>query len=261
MTVERDAVEALVELGLTEYEAKCFVALNRVPKAKAKEISQLSEVPRSRVYDVLDLLHKRGLVDIQQSDPREYRAVAKDEAFDKLRRDYDETIETADDALEELDAVSTIEDKGAWAIASADHVLDRVAALIDEATERIHMLVTRNDRPEDAVLDRLAAASDRGVAIVVEVSSEEAKERIRDAVPDARVVVAPELGETAAVEGKRPGQLLMADDHAVLASGLEESALPGVDEETAMWSQGRDHGFAVWMRELLADRPASADPE
>lgn len=40
----------MTELGLTEYESRCFVSLARVSKGTAKDVSELSEVPRPRVY-------------------------------------------------------------------------------------------------------------------------------------------------------------------------------------------------------------------
>ena len=254
MSHERTAVEALDRLGLTEYEAKCFVALTRISQGTAKEISQLSDVPRSRVYDTVDRLHRRGLVDIQQSEPREYRAVSKEEAFEKLQEEYDSSIETADAALDQIESAEAREDRGMWAIANADHVNDRMVALLDDAEEHVHLVVADGASLERTVLDALAAASERGATVVVEVPSDSVRDRVQQAAPDARVVVSAGLRETHQVVKKWPGQLLMVDRQAVLATGIEESDLPGVEKETAVWSHGHNHGFAAWMRELLADR-------
>lgn len=254
MADERAAVDALCQLGLTEYEARCFVALTRLEQGTAKEISQLSDVPRSRVYDTVERLHQRGLADVQQSDPRKYRAVSKDEAFDKLRRDYNSTIETADEALGRVESAETAEEKGVWAIADADHVRDRIKILLDGADEHIHLLIADETALKDDTLDRLAAASDRGVTVVVEVASEAVRDRIQQAVPDAHIVVPEGLKETHTVVKKWPGQLLMIDHQKVLTSGVEESDLPDMKTETAVWSHGLDHGVAAWVRELLEDR-------
>ena len=43
------SVELLHQLGLEEYEAKSFVALARRERGTAKEISDTSDVPRTRV--------------------------------------------------------------------------------------------------------------------------------------------------------------------------------------------------------------------
>jgi HTH-type transcriptional regulator, sugar sensing transcriptional regulator len=257
MTSEREAVSALENLGLTEYEAKCFVALTRVPKATAKDISQLSEVPRSRVYDTVERLHKRGLADIQESDPREYWAVPKDEAFDVVRRNYHANIEAANAALEEVESTETGEDKGVWAVGDAEHVSNRLVALLDDAEDSVAFIVAEKTVLRDRVLDRLAAATDRGVAVTVEAPSESVGERIGQAVPNAHVTVTEKLEQTDKVEKKWPGQLALVDHRAILASGVEESDLPEVTEETAVWTHGHDHGFATWIRELLAERGGS----
>lgn len=55
-----EAVTSLEELGLTEYEARCFVALTRLSKGTAKEVSQVADVPRSRVYDTIERLERTG---------------------------------------------------------------------------------------------------------------------------------------------------------------------------------------------------------
>ena len=43
--VEAEAIELLQELGLKEYEARCFVALTRLPFGTAKEISDVASAP------------------------------------------------------------------------------------------------------------------------------------------------------------------------------------------------------------------------
>lgn len=259
MSDEQAAVDALDQLGLTEYEARCFVALTRLEQGTAKEVSQLSDVPRSRIYDTVDRLHKRGLVDVQQSDPRKFRAVSKDAAFDKLRREYVEHIEAADAALECIESAETAEKKGMWAIADADHVRDRAVSLLGDADDHVHFIVADETTLHDDVLDQLAAVSDRGAAVVVEVASESIRDELESALPDARIVVSPGLQEVQKVGQKWPGQLVMVDHQSILASGLEDSNLPTVEHETAVWSHGHDHGFAAWMREILQDRTSRID--
>lgn len=68
------AVEALKQFDLNEYEAKTFVVLLRMDNAPASEISDAADVPKSRVYDVLSALEKKGLVTKQPSSPKKYSA-------------------------------------------------------------------------------------------------------------------------------------------------------------------------------------------
>lgn len=49
VTEGNESIELLQQLGLKEYEARAFVALTRVEAGTAKDIAELSEVPRTRV--------------------------------------------------------------------------------------------------------------------------------------------------------------------------------------------------------------------
>ena len=249
-----EATAALQELGLTEYEARCFVALARMTTGTAKEISQVADVPRSRVYDTVERLDKKGLVDVQYSEPREYKAVPTEAAFRRLREDYDSRIEAAENALKQVEEPDSDDDEGMWAIAERDHVTDRIVALLRDAEAAVHHVVAAESVIDDRILDELATAAERDVDVYVEVPTEDVRERFADAVPDATVAVSEELQETNDVYGEWPGQLLLVDNQAVVAAGVEESGLPDVTRELAVWTYGNDHGIAVWMRELLADR-------
>ena len=254
MDPESEAVEALTELGLTEYESRCFVSLARVSKGTAKDVNELSEVPRPRVYDALDRLHQRGLVDVQQSDPREYRAIPADAAIEKLRRDHDEILDTAGSALADVQSSEDPETEGAWAIADHEHVTDRIKSLLDGADDQVYLLLSDKCDTDPEVLDCLAAVSSRDVRVVVEVPSETHRERVLDAVPEATVAVTEMTRKSTERRGKHPSRLLFVDQPAVLLSGLAEGRLHGTTQETAIWSEELNHGMVVWLEEILGKR-------
>lgn len=257
MADTEEAVNALEELGLTEYEARCFVALTRLSKGTAKEISRVADVPRSRVYDTVERLDRRGLVEIQQSEPREYKAVPIEMATRRIREEYDSHINAAENALQRIEEPESTDDEGMWAITQTDHVVDRMLTFLDDAEETIHFIVAADEVVDQRIRDRLRRASDRGVQVIVEAASEDVRDRFQEAVPGAEIVVSTDLETTQPVDSERPGQLLMVDKQSVLAAGVRESDLPDVTHEMAVWTYGHDHGFAVWMRELMDDRLAS----
>lgn len=51
-----------VAFGLNEYESKILAVLTTHKKLKASDISKMSGVPRSRIYDVADTLMMKGLI-------------------------------------------------------------------------------------------------------------------------------------------------------------------------------------------------------
>ncbi len=67
--------EILVRSGLTKNEAKVYLALLKLGKATAAEITKKSGVHRVNVYDVLDRLMEKGLIStIHRSKKRIYEA-------------------------------------------------------------------------------------------------------------------------------------------------------------------------------------------
>ena len=63
------AIEQLERFGLSTYAARTFVALVMLGTGTAKDVSRVSEVPRTRVYDAIEELQGVGLVDVQQASP------------------------------------------------------------------------------------------------------------------------------------------------------------------------------------------------
>ena len=62
--------DRLVELGLTEYEARTLVTLVRIGTGTAKDIADADGVPRTRVYDAVETLQNMGLIDVQYATPQ-----------------------------------------------------------------------------------------------------------------------------------------------------------------------------------------------
>ena len=79
-----ESIELLEQLGLTEYEAKTLSTLFRLKETEAPEISRLAQVPKTRVYDVLERLTKRGLVIEIYGRPKKYRVMEPETVFEEL---------------------------------------------------------------------------------------------------------------------------------------------------------------------------------
>jgi len=80
----RELQDILSRLGLTEYESKTLTSLLKLNEAKAPDISREAQVPKTRVYDVLDKLVEKDLVIEIQGRPKRYRARETDKVFNEL---------------------------------------------------------------------------------------------------------------------------------------------------------------------------------
>ncbi|MBS3171973.1 TrmB family transcriptional regulator [Candidatus Woesearchaeota archaeon] len=71
---------------LNEYEAKIWMALLSKGVATAGELAEISNVPRSRSYDVLESLEKRGFILMKLGKPIKYLAVSPEEVISRVKK-------------------------------------------------------------------------------------------------------------------------------------------------------------------------------
>jgi HTH-type transcriptional regulator, sugar sensing transcriptional regulator len=74
----------LLSLGLTEYESKAYLAMLQKQSSSASELSKLSGVPRTRIYEILDRLARSGLCVERLGKEKKYQAVAPEIAMQRL---------------------------------------------------------------------------------------------------------------------------------------------------------------------------------
>jgi sugar-specific transcriptional regulator TrmB len=76
MAVSQDRIQKMKSFGLTEYQARAYLALLDLGSATGSQIPASSRVPRTRVYETMQQLHEKGLVQIIPEKPVRYKAVA-----------------------------------------------------------------------------------------------------------------------------------------------------------------------------------------
>lgn len=84
---------------LNIYETKVWLALLSKGISSAGEIAEISSVPRSRTYDVLESLEKRGFVIQKLGKPVKYIAVKPEIVIEKLKNN---TVKYAEEKVETL---------------------------------------------------------------------------------------------------------------------------------------------------------------
>lgn len=253
------AVELLQELGLKEYQAKSFVALSRLPHGTAKEISEISDVPRTRVYDAVQVLEEKGLVEIQTTTPKQFRAVPIAEAAETLRKEYNARIESLETKLSGIESVSSEEEhvvtNDVWALGDETAISNRTEQLIDDANEELVFIVGHDDVLTDHLIDRIKTAMDRGVSVVVGAISDRLRERIEDELPDATVFVSGLAwlqGGDEISNGTEISRLLLVDRQTILVSSFQPGSSGGLTHEQAVFGRGFDNGIVTITRRLMA---------
>jgi len=82
--VETTFLDSLKKLGLNDYEARGYLALLERRSLTATQISVVSGIPRTKVYDVTESLMKKGLCSLVPGKINKYRALEIDAVAQNL---------------------------------------------------------------------------------------------------------------------------------------------------------------------------------
>ena len=186
MIVQKDFLNKLKDFGLNSYESKLWVALLSRGVSTAGELSDISNVPRSRAYDVLESLEKKGFVIVKVGKPIKYLAVPPTEVVERVKK---KVMEEADqrnkvlsnlkesDVLEEL---STLHTEGvklvdptdkSGAFRGRDKVHEHLTTMVKNAQNSITLMISKDglERKYDFLAAPLKKAVKKGVKINVVV--------------------------------------------------------------------------------------------
>jgi len=246
------AIEQLEQFGLSAYAARTFVALSSLGTGTARDISQVSEVPRTRVYDAIDELHERGLVDILQSSPKQFWAISGETASRTLEHELRHRTELLRTALSELEPVERrAEQRGVWTVDGQTAVTERVLDFFASADDEIVYMTVEELLTED-LIEGLGEAAERGVSIKLAGVSTEVQERIQDEIPGATMFESLWVwSDTSA------GRLMMVDGRKTLVSALVNGAdVRPTDprSETAIWGEGDTNSLVVVLKAIFTWR-------
>jgi sugar-specific transcriptional regulator TrmB len=102
MIVQTDFLNKLRDFGLNSYESKLWAALLSRGISTAGELSDIANVPRSRSYDVLESLEKKGFIIVKIGKPIKYIAVAPEEVLERVKKKIIENADKQSKMLEQF---------------------------------------------------------------------------------------------------------------------------------------------------------------
>ncbi len=100
--MEEHAVETLKKMGFSEYEARVIYALLRLREADVKLISRYSGVPRTKLYEVLKNLRRKGFVAEIETKPLRYSIIDPEGFLDRLYEEKKREVERLKFEIETL---------------------------------------------------------------------------------------------------------------------------------------------------------------
>jgi sugar-specific transcriptional regulator TrmB len=216
--------QALKELGLSTYEANCYVVLLTSLSPTATEISRLSGVPRQKIYEAMEKLHLLGLCSVKAGLIRRFEATPPAEAFaqlsEKLKKEATERIGKAQ-RMSEMATMLYESAKGGGDLMTQVEICKNRAQvrrtyyrLLDSARSEIVAF----HKPPYVVhphdLKQKKEALERGVdmRVIYETLPDSGKQRALEKEIKAR----SRVGEKSRLSGLLPMKLLVVDGACVL---------------------------------------------
>lgn len=195
MLVQKDFLNKLKDFGLNSYESKLWVALLSRGVSTAGELSDISNVPRSRAYDVLESLEKKGFIVVKVGKPIKYLAVPPAEVVERVKRKVVEEAEQRNktlsqlkesDVLGELNSLHTEGIKmidptdKSGAFRGRDKSYEHLVTMVKNAKKNIALMTSKEglERKYDLLVSHLKKAARSGVDIKVALPGSVEKEMV-----------------------------------------------------------------------------------
>ncbi|MDG6956140.1 MAG: TrmB family transcriptional regulator [Nitrososphaerota archaeon] len=157
-----DVLDELQNLGLTRYEARCYVSLAALGPADPAKVADDADIPKPSAYTALRGLASKGWADLVVKKPATYRAKEPSGIKSMVEARVEETF----DALDRLYSPQpTLEAELVYTIRGGEKVLAKIYELLRGAKETV-MLVAPAMGLEDAkTMELLSEALERGVSV------------------------------------------------------------------------------------------------
>jgi sugar-specific transcriptional regulator TrmB len=185
MIVKEEFLSRLRKIfDLNLYEVKVWTALLSRGTSTAGELSSISDVPRSRTYDILESLEKKGFIVMKLGKPIKFIALKPEEVIERVKknllvnaRERSKRLEKlkGDEVLEELtgifsDGIKYVESTDlSGALKGRQNIYNHLDMLVREAEKTITLVTTADglNRKLEILLPSLEKAKKRGVKIKI----------------------------------------------------------------------------------------------
>ena len=185
MIVKEEFLSRLRKIfDLNLYEVKVWTALLSRGTSTAGELSSISDVPRSRTYDILESLEKKGFIVMKIGKPIKFVALKPEEVIDRVKKNLVVSAKEKSKRLEQLKGdevlgeLSGLFSEGIKYVEPSDlsghlkgrqNIHNHLDMLVREAQSTITLVTTADglNRKMEVLLPSLEKAKKRGVKIRV----------------------------------------------------------------------------------------------
>jgi HTH-type transcriptional regulator, sugar sensing transcriptional regulator len=250
---------------LNLYEVKVWTALLSRGTSTAGELSNISDVPRSRTYDILESLEKKGFIIMKLGKPIKFVALKPQEVVERVKKNL---VQHANERVDRLDKLgddevlgelSSLFTKGIKFVEPSDlsgslkgrqNLYNHLDMLVRDAEKTITIVTTNEglNRKLEALMPSLEKCKKRGVKV-----------RIAAPVDANNLKVAKELKKVAEVRklDKMKARFIIIDSNQVMFMLLDDEKFHpnydiGIWVNTEFFAQALEQMFELAWNDMKA---------
>ena len=156
--------QILESLGFSGYESKAYSGLLKENPVTGYQLSKISGVPRSRIYETLDRLRAKGYVLAQEGKPATYIPVTGEEFILKSERNLFDKVDTLREWFDTLSQERST-NQGIWKMEGRNNILSKAEYMIHSASKTIMICAWADDLKK--IQQALEQAAKREVKILI----------------------------------------------------------------------------------------------
>jgi sugar-specific transcriptional regulator TrmB len=243
LPLSEEAKKVLRELGLTQYETRAYLALLDKGALTASQISELAEVPYSKIYEVLASLEKKGWIKAERGRPSRYYPKAPSEALEAAKLRLEEMTklweQTILGELQPLYEKRGIREKpDIWILRGEFSTIAKLKEILDKARKEVMIATPALPKSlENVVVSMLTQLRNSGVNVLFMISKEAKTRNLKKIANVAEVRVRDQMFG---------GGVIVDSKEAVLFLGEEKPTLVIWSNHLGLVKFARDYFQFLW---------------
>ncbi|EPE2449245.1 TrmB family transcriptional regulator [Enterococcus gallinarum] len=151
-------IQIMKKYDFSEMETRVYTTLLEKGNLTGYEVSKVSGVPRSKVYNILEKLLKKNLIVVNKSEPKLYHAISANEFLEKLEKSVKNDLSFLTQNLGMIKEKD--EEEMLWKVDGVEYVLDKAEHLVKNAKESL-LIQVWHENLTDSLLKTLQQAEKR----------------------------------------------------------------------------------------------------
>ncbi|MPZ05174.1 MAG: TrmB family transcriptional regulator [Nitrososphaeraceae archaeon] len=250
MIISDKSRKAMENLGLTGYEIKVYLSILEGGPGIASEISKLSGVPYSKIYEVINTLEDKGWLESNSSRPQKFFPKSPQSALAAMRIRMENEIKDSENLIMS-ELLPIYQKRGIkerpeiWVVRGIHNIVGKVSEIIlDCQTELLIALPEVAENIAKPAQPMLRALYEKGVNISVLASGRTSSDTVRAISRIAQVRVKDHMFGGGVIGDSRQVMLLLGEGSNVDSNGFEPIAIWA--EHSGLAGLAKDYFEYLW---------------